>query len=489
MKKSPIAQGVARAPYSSIGTVVEWTDGLLDTPDLLKGKVVYDKGVTPLYRTAFIVENGARGLLMAAGGRNSHALILASEAGIPALAGIGNVTLLGQVVTIDPVAGCVYKGEVDVAESIDSSTTGTYTDCPPVYVNVSYPSALSSAASTGADGIGLLRTEFVAAKTLAMNLQVTMSNGGLVIDMLKESNEADTIYAMAEDAKLRPILRQAFVDVLEQAVQAFGNREIIVRTIDIPRRVNDPMGNRGIRRCIASGGATIRIVGEAVRSVLESVQANIGIVLPLVSHYSQIRESLSMLRRAGIDFVGSPEKEPGKASFGWEIEQPSGSQNNEIWLAAFTAEFGYPPQFIGIGTNDLTQFTIALGRDAYSEETDVSSRRYLKSLYDELDFSVVRQIVTVADQCRALGVRVFLLGEAASNPVLAPLLAAFDIIPSTSVAYVSNVRRMLHAWHLHGSVEKSISAYIDHAAELYPLNVRDVVVKQIEKFFAKHTRR
>lgn len=112
-------------------------------------------------------------------------------------------------------------------------------------------------------------------------------------------------------------------------------------------------------------------------------------------------------------------------------------------MKAFRAEYGRDPDFIGIGTNDLTQFTIALGRDVAYQENDPGIRDYLAGLYDESDFSVIKQIYDVVIQTKGSSTRLFLLGEAASHPVIGRLALALGITPSVAARKNTVVKRMV----------------------------------------------
>ena len=272
MVAQTLAAGTPGIPAVVTGPVLEWQDRWLDQPDPLAGAVIYDRGQTPLFRTAFIVEHGAKALLMAEGGKNYHPLILAAEAGLPAIAGIGQVDLpVGRQVAVDAGAGRVYTAPPPLAAATAPAiTTSIAAGLPAVYVNVGYPSALPAAAA-GAAGLGLLRTEFAAVKTLALHLSQRLDDGRCWRELLEQAggNEADAIYAIAMDRRGQALLKAGFRDVVAAAVGCFGEREVIVRTLDIARHLDEPMGNRGIRRCVGSGGATIRLLCEAIREVLE----------------------------------------------------------------------------------------------------------------------------------------------------------------------------------------------------------------------------
>ncbi len=482
-----LAAGTPGFPAVVTGPVLEWQDCWLDQPETLAGAVIYDRGQTPLFRTAFIVEHGAKALLMAGGGKNYHPLILAAEAGLPAIAGIGQVDLpVGRQVTVDAGAGKVYPAwSLATEATAPTIAAGSAADLPAVYVNVGYPSALPAAAASGAAGLGLLRTEFAAVKTLALHLNQRLEDGRCWRELLEQAggNEADAIYTLALDRQGQVRLKAGFYEVVAAAVTCFGEREVIVRTLDIARHLDEPMGNRGIRRCVGSGGATIHLLCEAIRNVLEEQGGHIGLILPLVSHYSQIRATMEQVLASGLSLQKPGSAAPRQIRFGWEIEQPAAAHNNALWLAAFSAEFGQPPHLLGIGTNDLTQFTIALGRDVYAAETDPTLADYLRALYDEDEFSVVRQILEATAQCRAVGTRVFLLGQAGADPVLAPLLFAARITPSVAPARVGEVQAMAQASLQPGAAAKAIAAYRDRVLATYPPVARAVVARELEAFF------
>lgn len=491
MTAQKLAQGTPGLSAMITGFIVEWDDSFIDHPEPLSNAVVYDKGQTPLYRAAFIAEQGAKALLMAEGGKNYHPLILASEAGLPAIAGVGRLeNVAGRQVTLDVKTGTVYAGSVLDQPTTDAPINGQpdkpLQEAPDVYVNVGYPSALEAASHSGAAGIGLLRTEFAAVKTLALNLDQRLKDGRRWRDLLEQdgANEADALYAIAQDKSSNTILQRGFQDVVGEAVARFGTREVIVRTLDIARRLDEPMGNRGIRRCVGSGGETIRLLCNAIREVLAERGGQIGLILPLVSHYEQIKQTVECLLESGLNLKRVGSKAPYQITFGWEIEQPAASQNNDLWLAGFSAEFGQPPHMIGIGTNDLTQFTIALGRDVASEEPLPEMANYLSTLYDEHDFSVLRQILEAAVSCHQAGSRVFLLGQVGADPILAPLMFAYGVTPSVATQRVAEVQRLAVACLAEGAHQRAVETYRNQVIETYPSAARPAVRQQLDAFFS-----
>ena len=485
MQELGISKGFGGVYKVVTGRVVEWSEGFLGDQDSVKDRVVYYKENIPFYRAAFLADSGVKAVLMAEGGKNYHPLILLNDAQIPAVAGIGKIDLEGRIVTVDSGEGVIYEGELEVMKKKKPKIETPETETK-VYVNVGYPSGIEAAAESGADGIGLLRTEFVAVRTLSKILNRELFKGITVEEAIASSNEADIIYAISKHKDLREHLKLDLRETIEDAMDSFGEKEVIVRTLDIAREVNDPMGNRGIRRCIAEGGDTIRILAEAIKEVLEEKRGvyNIGVILPLVSHYSQIKTALDILLSTGLRLKQNGTRERSTIKYGWEIEQPAASVNNEVWLTAFKAEYGRFPDFIGIGTNDLTQFTIALGRDVYPNEKDMKVKNYLKGLYDESDFSIIRQIYEVSKQCKNVGTRLFLLGQAAANPDYAQLMLSFGIVPSVGIDSVRKVKLMAGQFEKQEDPKKVIKKYIENSCSQYQSktrsHVRSILLKKFE---------
>jgi len=483
MNKKPIACGAGGISKIVTGEVVKWRDVMLDNPMLINEKIVYNKENLPCYRAAFLADHGAKAVLMAEGGKNYHPLILLNDANVPAIAGIGNIHLDGKTVTINCKEGTIYEGEYPI--TIDStSIPAAYTDTE-VYVNVGYPTSIKLAHQTGADGIGLIRTEFTAVRTLSKILDKEYSPGLLVKDMINASNEADVIYAIAKHDTLKEHLRQDLTETILSAVECFGNKEIIIRTLDIARELNEPMGNRGIRRCISEGGNTIKLLAGVIKDVLDmkAGQCTLGVFLPLVSHYSQIKTAVDIFLSSGLTLAQENVHDKYSFRFGWEIEQPAAALNNDIWLDAFKEEYGRPPHLIGIGTNDLTQFTVALGRDVSAKENDLEVKNYLKSLYSESDFSIIRQIFEVSKQCKRYKTKLFLVGQATADPDYAALMLSFGIIPSVDRQNVSKVKNTASLFEKNLKPDQVIGKYITTVCNQYPIKVRNHIKSKLEKIF------
>ena len=485
MKESLIGTGIGGVDKVVSGEVIEWEEDFLENPSLVRDGIVYNKESAPLYRIAFLIDNHVKAVLMEEGGKNYHPLILLADAEVPAVAGIGKIDLHGKDVTVDSGNGEIYEGEMELKKGVKEAEIEIPEIATKVYVNVGYPTALESAANTGADGIGLLRTEYTAVRTLSMILNEEIFKNMTIREAIERYNEADVIYHISKDRDLRDYLKKDLKSTIKDAMKYFGEKEIIVRTFDLARDDNDSMGNRGIRRCIGEGGHTIRIVAGAIKESLEEEgdNYNIGVILPLVSHYSQIKTALDIFLDSGLRLKGGNTQKP-QIMYGWEIEQPAASQNNELWLEAFKAEYGRPPDFIGIGTNDLTQFTVALGRDVYINEENLKVKNYLAELYDESDFSVIRQIYEVSKQCKKAGTRLFLLGQAAAKQEYTELMLSFGIIPSVDISSVRRVKIIASAFERRRNAkEEVIRKYIENLCDKQYLSVKSYIKPKFLQIF------
>jgi phosphoenolpyruvate-protein kinase (PTS system EI component) len=490
MKNNKIAQGASGVPGIVAGRVLSWTDSFLLNPSRVTGHIIFSPGETPLYRVAFLIDHDARAVLFEKGGKNYHPLILLNDAMLPGVAGLGNIKFNKRSVVVDSGAGIIYEGKAAIKNKNDKMD-GLKLDYSlktsvPIYANVGYPLSIRFAAQSGADGIGLLRTEFVAASALLNILNKNIGPAVSIKNEIEISNEADTIYKALKSQKLYCYFKSALGAAFEDAAKWFPEKEVIIRTLDIARKEDDYLGNRGIRRCLSEGGDSIRLIADALKYQINNSSAGcrFGIILPLVSHYSQIRSALKIILDAGLGLRKIPSSDPHGIGFGWEIEQPAASENNEIWINAFISEFGQPPHYIGIGTNDLTQYTLALGRNAYAMERAPIVRDYLKSLYDEKDISIIKQIYDISRQGHRFGVRLFLLGEAAVENTFAKLIYAFGIIPSVSVRNIFKMRGLIHELEsTHKKRKEILNEFIESASRQYPMKTRFQVKLLLNKTF------
>ncbi|ELY59041.1 phosphoenolpyruvate synthase [Natronolimnohabitans innermongolicus] len=337
----------------------------------------------------------ASGIITDEGGMTSHAAIVSRELGVPAIVGTTNATTVlddGQVVTLDGDKGQVLEGqevepdeETEPVEEVRPQSPVKPMTATEVKVNVSIPEAAERAAATGADGVGLLRTEHM---ILSLN-----------------QTPAKFIEENGEDAYITEL-----VDGIRGVADEFYPRPVRVRTLDAPtdefrqleggedepNEHNPMLGYRGIRRSLDRPDVFAHEL-EAFRRLYEMGYDNVEIMLPLVNDAEDVYQAKSLMREAGID--------PEKRKWGAMIETPAAALAiDEL------AEAGI--DFASFGTNDLTQYTLAVDRN----NENVADR------FDELHPSVLRLIGDVIETCREHDVDTSICGQAGSKPEMVQFL-------------------------------------------------------------------
>ncbi|MES3517300.1 MAG: phosphoenolpyruvate synthase [Natronomonas sp.] len=337
----------------------------------------------------------ACGIITDEGGMTSHAAIISRELGVPAVVGCGNATRLledDQPVTLDGDKGTVRHGKTEVGKTDSESTTDTSAQPSvkpmtgtEVKVNVSIPEAAERAAATGADGVGLLRTEH------------------LILSTNKTPNRY--IEDHGEDAYVSEI-----VDGVRQVADAFYPRPVRVRTLDAPtdefrqleggegepHEHNPMLGWRGIRRSLDTPD-TFKHELEAFRRLFEMGYDNVEVMFPLVTDGDDVAAARDLMAEAGID--------PESNSWGVMIETPSSALSIEEIIAEGV-------DFVSFGTNDLTQYTLAVDRN----------NSHVSDQFDELHPAVLNLIEIVIEACNEHGVKTSICGQAASEPEMVQFL-------------------------------------------------------------------
>lgn len=381
---------------------------------VLEGDILVTKMTTPdmvpaMKRSAAIVTDE--------GGLTCHAAIVSRELGTPAVVGTKEATRIledGMVITVDGAMGHVMIGalakkeekkeEADGAKVVAAFKPITATE---VKVNVSIPEAAERAKHTMADGVGLLRIEHM---ILGLNThpQVYMREGR-------------TDEYVAE-----------LVKGIRTVADAFYPRPVWVRTLDAPTDEframkggeNEPfehnpmLGMRGIRRDLRETEHFMLEV-TAFKKLFEMGYDNIGIMLPLVQHPSELKKAKEMIAQGGIDLE--------KVDIGIMVEIPASA----LIIDEFINE---GIDFVSFGTNDLTQYTLAVDRN----------NELVADLYNELHPAVMKLIEYVIERCNVAGVKTSICGQAGSRPDVAKRLVAMGITSiSANIDAVEAVREMV----------------------------------------------
>jgi pyruvate,water dikinase len=356
----------------------------------------------------------AAGIVTDEGGMTSHAAIVSRELGVPAVVGAGSATSEledGQVVTIDGDKGTIRAGKEEGAEEhepveeVRPKTPVKPMTATEVKVNVSIPEAAERAAATGADGVGLLRMEH-----MVLSLGSTPEN---------------YIEKHGVDAYVEEI-----VDGIRGVADEFYPRPVRVRTLDAPtdefRQLeggddepvehNPMLGYRGIRRSLDRPDVFKHEL-DAFRQLYEMGYDNVEIMFPLVNDAEDVLAAKRYMTEAGID--------PEKRSWGVMVETPASALMIEEM-----AEAGI--DFASFGTNDLTQYTLAVDRN----------NEHVADRFDELHPAVLELISDTIQTCRELDVETSICGQAGSKPRMVRFLVEEGI--SSISANIDAVRDVQH---------------------------------------------
>ncbi|WP_135302087.1 phosphoenolpyruvate synthase [Haloarcula amylovorans] len=411
--------GIGSSPGKATGEVriVSKLDNL---DKVEEGDIIVTEMTTPDMVPAM---KRAAGIVTDQGGMTSHAAIVSRELGVPAVVGADDASERlrdGQIVTIDGDMGTVEQG-TEIAETEESTAdaepepaaaepsqqrspvkpmTGTE-----VKVNVSIPEAAERAAATGADGVGLLRIEH----------------------MILSTNKTPARYV--EDHGERAYVDE-IVEGVRSVAEAFYPRPVRVRTLDAPsdefRQLqggedepsehNPMLGYRGIRRSLDRPGE-FKLELRAFERLYELGYDNVELMLPLVTDAEDVLRAKSLMQEVGID--------PEKRDWGVMVETPASALCIED-----LCETGL--DFVSFGTNDLTQYTLAVDRN----NGNVAGR------FDELHPAVLDLIGQVIGTCRDYDVATSICGQAASKPEMVQFLVDEGV---TSIsANIDAVRDVQH---------------------------------------------
>jgi multiphosphoryl transfer protein len=363
--------------------------------------VVVAADLTPA-QAARLDPASVQAIVTAGGSTSSHVAILARSMGIPAVVGAGDDVLSvpdGTTILVDGSEGIVLV-DPDPAVAAHfrdrlaaqrrrsdsllhaASRPAITTDGVTVHVvaNIASRDDAIQAVRHGADAVGLLRTEF------------------LFLDRPQPPDEDEQV--------------AAYLSIAE----ALAGRRLTVRTLDIggdkpvpylgsPTEANPFLGRRGLRLSLEH----VDIFKQQLRAVLRAAtQHPISVLFPMVTTLDELRAARSLLADAAVEVGCAPNTLPPGFEVGAMAEVPA---------FALHARAAIPlVDFISIGTNDLTQYTLAAER----------GNAAVAGLADPLDPAVLRLISEVATAATA-GAHVAVCGELASDPAAAALLVGLGV--------------------------------------------------------------
>ena len=361
------------------------------------------------------------GIVFVKGGTNSHVSILTRMLEIPSLCGIENLevndSLEGEYAILDANKGdlliepeshiltdyaklkkqyeedkqklLAFKGKPTLSKD------GKKTE---IYSNIASSFEVENALRNDSEGIGLFRSEF--------------------------------IYL---DSSTYPSEEEQF-EHYKRVVEAMNPRQVIIRTLDIgadkkidyfklPDEENPALGFRSIRICKARPQIFLTQLQALYRA---SYYGNLAIMVPMIISLSEVDFIKEMAEQArdNLKARGIPFKEDVK--IGIMVETPSAAVLSDL--------FAKEVDFFSIGTNDLTQYTLALDR----------VNPNLKEQFNPRHKSVTRLIRLIADNAHKAGIPVGICGELARDEVLLPFFLKVGIDElSVSPAYTLQLRKRI----------------------------------------------
>jgi len=359
------------------------------------------------------------GLGTVSGGPTSHTAIIARSLGIPALVGAGPALLeypAGTPAILDGSAGALYvnpeaddlesarRAQAELARLRDEEYQTRYepaltTDGYRIEVvaNVQRPTEAEPAVNAGAEGIGLLRTEF------------------LFLERATPPGEEEQYEAYAG------------------MVHALNGLPLTIRTLDIggdkavpyldlPPEENPFLGVRGLRLCLRRPD----LFRPQLRAVYRAACLGpVRLMFPMVATLEELRQAKAIAEEVRLE-VGAP-----PVDIGIMVEVPS--------TALMAAEFAEEVAFFSIGTNDLTQYVLAMDR----------LHPALAKQVDGLHPAVLRLVDQVVRAAEAAGRHVGVCGGVAGEPQGAMILAGLGVHElSMSIPSVAAVKARLRSLSL-----------------------------------------
>ena len=395
--------------------------------------------------TAMLNRENVAGFITEKGSKTSHTAIMARSLGIPAVAGLEGICSLlenGCVVLLDGYSGKIFlnpspatraayqalaeqKEHVEAGlESLQESDSVTIDGRHiTLAANIELPEELDEVTASGADGIGLYRTEF-----LYFNRTVP-----------PDEEEQYAVYRKVAE-------RVAPHSVIIRTLDIGGDKP--TECLDLGHEENPFLGCRAIRFCLNNPG----IFKTQLRAILRAgLHGNLRMMFPMISGLEELHHAKALLAEAASELwaKGVPFQE--NIELGLMIEVPS--------AAIIAGMLAREVKFFSVGTNDLLQYLMAVDR----------GNERVAHLHDPANPAVVRILKMVIDAAHEAGIWVGVCGELAGDIEFTPLLVGLGVDElSTGTSLVPRVKkaiRSLDTTACRDIVDHALSG--ERAAEIY----------------------
>lgn len=348
-------------------------------------------------QTATLDREHVKGIIMATGGQTSHSAIIANNLGIPAMVipDILELDLKSKEIILDCLENdCIINPAQEVLEDVHKkirdyenkkNALKKYMNRPgktkdgleiEVAANISQLNDIQAVLEVGADGVGLFRSEF------------------LYMDRPDFPSEEEQF--------------QAYKKVLE----SMGDKAVIIRTFDIggdkqlsyyplEKEDNPFMGYRAIRISLEDRALFITQLRAILRA---SVYGHCKLMFPMIASIDELRAAKQIVKETMADLKEEGIPYDTELQIGIMVEIPS--------VAATADLYADEVDFFSIGTNDLTQYTLAADR----------MNQQVASVYDTYNPGVLKLIAQTIKAGAQAGIMVGMCGEMAGDPVAIPYL-------------------------------------------------------------------
>ena len=419
----------------------------IDLTKLSDNTVIIADEIHPSMTANMDTEHSA-GIISEKGGDTSHASILARALEIPAVLSVKDICSKiaeGEEVIVDGAYGEVFVNPTPITLKIYNKKKKAYDERVKelkkyidkqtvtrdgrkvmLAANIGNADEAAKAVKAGAEGVGLFRTEF-----LFMNKQAL------------------------------PTEEEQYNEYKKAAVVLDG-RQLTIRTLDIggdkdipymglTKELNPFLGYRAIRFCLDR----VDIFTTQLRAVLRaSAYGNIRIMIPMITSVTEVQAVKKIINGICRDLDKKDIKYDKDIKIGVMVETPA---------AAIMADvLAHEVDFFSIGTNDLTQYTLAVDR----------GNENVAYLYSALNPAVIRSIKHIIECAHNAGIEAGMCGEAAADERMIPLLLNFGLDEfSVTVSRVLETRKEIASWSskevkeitenvMNYSEEKEVSNYL-----------------------------
>ncbi|WHH60510.1 phosphoenolpyruvate--protein phosphotransferase [Petroclostridium sp. X23] len=433
-----------------------------DLSNMIEDVILVGEEISPSMLAAADTKH-VKGIISEGGGITSHTAILARNMDIPAvfgLKGVLNTVKDGVLTYIDGNAG-VAEFDIDsqkvseirkkineqmsikekLKELVNTPSSTIDGHVVEIAANIGVPEDVARVIENGAEGIGLFRTEFV-----------YMHRSGM------------------------PTEEEQFFSY-KQVLQGMNGKPVIIRTLDVggdkeipyfnlPKEENPFLGFRAIRICLEDKD----MFKAQLRAILRaSAYGKARIMYPMISSVDEVLAANKILEEAKRELKEKKIEFDEQIQVGVMVEIPSAAINADM-IAKHV-------DFFSIGTNDLTQYTLAVDR----------GNRSVSKIYNSLNPAVLRLIQGVIDISHKMGKFTGMCGELAGDPKAAILLLGMGldefsvstasilkirkIITSVDMKFAKNVRDEVFKFTDVSSVERYLADVLKERNMEYLLNI------------------